>query len=80
MFTFIHRKTTPIQDDCNDIIYSQSPSQKRNIMVGFTHKDKVSAFIRSCIKESRIFYSENEVGEIFRNYVIWFNNYSIKNM
>ena len=79
-YIFIHKKTTDIQNSDKDIIYGQEPSQKRNIRVGFSGRDKLSAFIRQCINENRIFYSENTVGEIFRNYVIWINNYSIKNL
>ena len=29
--------------------------------------------------ENRIFYSTNEIGEVFRNYVMWSDTYSIKN-
>lgn len=80
-FIFLHPKTTPIKDEDKDIIYGQEPSTKRNIMVGIhNQKDNLSRYINRCIAENRIFYATNETGEIFRNYIMWFNNYSIRNM
>ena len=43
------------------------------------HSDKLSMFIQKCLRENRIFYSTNEIGEVFRNYVMWSDSYSIKN-
>ena len=43
------------------------------------HSDKLSLFIQQCLREHRIFYSTNEVGEVFRNYVMWSDTFSIKN-
>lgn len=80
-FIFVHRKTTPIQDEENDIVYGQVPSHFRTHRVGFTrYDDRYSKFIRKSLNESRIFYSTNEVGEIFRNYVIWSLNQDIRKM
>lgn len=80
-FVFLHRKTTPIQDEVNDIVYGQHPSHLRTHMIGFTrNQDRYSKFINRAIMESRVFYSTNEVGEIFRNYLIWANAMDIKRM
>ena len=80
-FVFLHRKTTPIQNEENDLIYCQNASTSANRKVGISsHKDKVSRFISRCLKESRVFYSENEIGEIFRNYIMWSENISIRNL
>lgn len=79
-FIFLHRKTTPIKDEDNDIIYTDRPSSRWNHRMCLTkHSDKLSLFIMRCLKENRIFYSTNEVGEVFRNYVMWSDSYSIKN-
>lgn len=76
-FVFLHRKTTEIRND-DDIVYGQVPDANPYHRVSFyNHKDKLSAFIRACYATKRIFYSENEVGEIFRNYLIWAENESI---
>lgn len=78
-FVFLHYKTTPIQDETRDFIYGQTPSHLANKHVGFAkYQDAISKFIVQSIRENRIFYSTNEVGEIFRNYIIWCNNLDIK--
>lgn len=78
-FVFLHRKTTPIQDELKDIVYCQEPSPLPNRIVGMTkHHDNLSKFIITCLNESRIFYSENEVGEVFRNYIMWCDGLNIR--
>lgn len=72
LFTFIHRKTTPIKDWENDLVftpdYSPSPNIRRNITKPC---DKVGDKIAEFYRQDRVFYSDNEVGEIVRNYLIW---------
>lgn len=80
VFIFLHAKTTPIKDEDKDIVYSSIPSEKWNYRMCLTkHSDKLSLFIVKCLRENRIFYSTNEVGETFRNYVMWSDSFSIKN-
>lgn len=79
-FIFIHRKTTPIKDEDNDIVYTTHPDVRWNYRMCLTkHSDKLSLFIIKCLRENKIFYSTNEVGEVFRNYVMWSDSFSIKN-
>lgn len=79
-FVFIHRKTTPIKDEDNDIVYTTHPDVRWNYRMCLTkHSDKLSLFIIKCLRENKIFYSTNEVGEVFRNYVMWSDSFSIKN-
>lgn len=79
-FIFIHRKTTPIKDEDNDIVYTTQPDVRWNFRMCLTkHSDRLSLFILKCLRENKIFYSTNEVGEVFRNYVMWSDSYSIKN-
>lgn len=79
-FIFLHAKTTPIKDEENDIVYTDKPHSKWNYKMCLTkHKDKLSLFIMQCLRENRIFYSTNEIGEVFRNYVMWSDSFSIKN-
>ncbi len=76
-FIFFHRKTTEIQND-DDIVYGQVPDINPYHRVGIgNYDDPLSRFIRKAYKENRIFYAENEIGEIFRNYLIWSQNNSI---
>lgn len=79
-YVFIHEKTTPIQDEDNDIIYTDKPDIRWNHMMCMTKQcDKYSLFIMQAMRENKIFYSTNEVGEIVRNYVLWSDSFSIKN-
>lgn len=71
-FTFIHRKTTEIKDPESAIVYSTDfsprPNYKRKITKPTTSLERKIA--EHFIKD-KIFYSDNEVGEIVRNYLIW---------
>lgn len=71
VFTYIHRKTTPLQDPDKDIIYSMEydprPNHIRNIRKS---KSKINQKIAKFFAENRVFYQDNEVGEIVRNYLI----------
>lgn len=71
-FTFIHRKTTSLKDEDNDIIYSQlydsRPNWKRKITKPTSSLEKK---IYMFYAKDKVFYSDNEVGEIMRNYLIW---------
>lgn len=71
-FTFIHRKTTPIQDDNNDLIYTTEYSSKPNYRRKITlptneYERKLMLFF----VDDKVFYQDNEVGEVVRNYINW---------
>ena len=72
LFTFIHRKTTPIKNPDKDLIYtpefSEKPNYRRKINRPQTELEKKIAFFFSTDK---VFYADNEVGEIVRNYLQW---------
>lgn len=76
-FLFIHRKTTPVKET-TDFVYGQRPDNVWNHMVGFNGTDELSKFIKYCLANNRVFFSENEVGEVFRNYMLWCDNYNIR--
>lgn len=79
-FIFLHRKTTPIKDETEDIVYTTKPDERWNFRMALTkHSDKLSLFILKCVRENRVFYSTNEIGEVFRNYIMWSDSFSIKN-
>lgn len=71
-FTFIHRKTTPLKDTDNDLIYttdySPRPNYRRNITKPMSNMEKK---ITEHYLKDKVFYSDNEVGEVVRNYLIW---------
>lgn len=79
-FIFIHPKTSPLKDEEGDIVYTAKPDQRWNFKMCLTqHTDRLSRLIMECMRENKIFYSSNEIGEVFRNYVIWSDSFSIKN-
>lgn len=71
-FTFVHRKTTELKDIENDLIYSTDfsplPNWRRRLNKPTTRTEKK---IASYYAKDKVFYSDNEVGEIMRNYLIW---------
>lgn len=71
-FIFIHRKTTPLKDEEHDLIYSKDfdprPNFRRNILAKtLTVEGKIAQLFRA----DKVFYQDNEVGEIMRNYLNW---------
>ena len=79
-FIFIHRKTGEIKYPDEDIVYTTRATEKWNYRMCLTHQhDDLSKIIMRLFDENRVFYADNEVGEIVRNYLIWSDSYSIKN-
>lgn len=80
LFTYIHEKTTPIQNEDKDIIFSQQydprPNWFRNLRrpTGVIDR-KISEFFRN----EKVFYQDNEIGEVVRNYLLWCQKSSIVN-
>lgn len=74
-FIFIHPKTSPIKYESLDIIYGQCPDGRWNVKIGFNGNDRLSIFIKRLMAENRIFYSDNETGEVMRNYINWSQSY-----
>lgn len=71
LFTYIHRKTTPIKDEDNDIIYSLEHDPRPNHFRRLTRPvTKLERRIHELFKKERVFYQDNEVGEVVRNYLI----------
>lgn len=71
IFTFIHEKTTPIKNIESDIIfstnYSANANHFRNILKPTTTiTKKIAMFYLT----DNVFYQNNEVGEIIRNYLL----------
>lgn len=72
LFTYIHRKTTPIHDDNRWLVYQQEysplPNYKRRLTKPTSKLEKKLAMF--FIKE-KVFYQDNDVGEVMRNYLEW---------
>lgn len=70
-FTYIHVKTTPIKDPENSLIYSLQmngkPNYKRKLISSATYLESQVALY---FATDKVFYQNNEVGEIVRNYLM----------
>lgn len=69
-FLFIHEKTTEVHDEDNDIIftdqYDPRPNHFRNIR---KPTNEIGRKIAQFFREEKVFYQDNEVGEVVRNYL-----------
>ena len=71
-FTFIHAKTTPIQDDNFNLVYDTQPNYKHNYRLKITQPtNPFERFILSQYTTGKVFYQSNDIGEIMRNYLQW---------
>ena len=77
-FMFIHRKTTPIQDEDKDLIFSVTSDPRRNWRRNILKPyDKIGQTIASYFNQDRVYYQNNEIGEIVRNYLMYCSKCSI---
>lgn len=72
LFTFIHRKTTPIQDPDRDMIYSIEYDQRLNYYRNIANPStKLQKKIWYFFASDNVYYQDNEVGELVNNYIQW---------
>lgn len=71
-FLYIHRKTTPIREDTEYLVYKQTVDHRRNYRINFLKPyGKADMKIKALYDQGHIFYQDNEVGEVFANYIKW---------
>lgn len=79
-FTFIHAKTTPIKDTENSLIYSLEmngrPNYKRRLISTASELERKVAWY---FASDKVFYQNNEIGEIVRNYIMTSHKSNITN-
>lgn len=70
-FTFIHEKTTDIKNRERDLIFTlDDTSHRRNIRRCLMHpEDKLGEKLAMMFKHNRVFYQNNDVGELVANYL-----------
>lgn len=72
IFIYIHRKTTPIHANTEWLVYQQNSDYRRNYRTNILKPyGKPDKYIKSLIDKKKIFYQDNEVGEIMNNYIKW---------
>lgn len=72
IFTFIHRKTTELKTPDTSIVFTPEHSARPNYRRRITKPtSNIEKKISSLFVKDKVFYSDNEVGEIVRNYLIW---------
>lgn len=71
-FVYCHRKTTPIKEDTNILIYTVEYSEKRmyrrHIHRPITDRERK---IWKYFVTDKVFYQDNDIGEVVRNYIAW---------
>ncbi len=71
-FIFIHRKTSRLQAPEEDLIYcpefSARPNWRRKITSPSTETERK---IVQFFKRDKVFYQDNEIGDIVHNYLVW---------
>ena len=72
VITYVHEKTTEIKHPDKDVVFSPEISPLRNRYTRINHPvDKRSEKIAECFRLDKVFYQNNEVGEIMNNYLKW---------
>lgn len=72
MFTYVHRKTTPIKDDNTYMVYTQLYDPRSNYRRKINKPtNQIEKKIAEFFIKDKVFYQDNEIGEIMRNYLIW---------
>ena len=75
-FTYIHEKTTSIKDLDRDLIYSPEYDARDNWRRNILHPiDTIDKRVLFFFKHDKVFYQNNEIGEIVRNYLNWCKSY-----
>ena len=71
-FIYMHRKTTPIKEDNRRLVYQQQVDYRRNYRINFLKPyGKADKKLLELYRMNKMFYQDNEVGEIMNNYIKW---------
>lgn len=72
LILYIHQKTTEIKHEQTDLVYTTDydsrPNWRRNILKPYFPIEKK---IIDLFRNDKVFYQDNEIGEIVRNYLMW---------
>lgn len=77
-FIYVHKKTTPLKDENKDLIYSITPESKRNWRTNITKPFfPIEKRIVELITNDKICFQDNEVGEVFNDYLKWCRQHTV---
>ena len=72
LFTYKHKKTTPIKKENEDLVYSTEysnrPNYRRNLYRPISKTDKK---LYEFFRKGKVFYQDNLCGDTVKNYMIW---------
>lgn len=72
LFTFVHLKTTDIQKETSDLIFDKEYHQQNNYFRNIAKPtSKIQKRIWWFFQSDNVYYQDNEVGELVRNYINW---------
>ena len=78
LFTYIHRKTTPIKEDTKNLVFQVDTDSRFNYRRKITKPyDDLGKRIYDFYLKDKVFYQDNELGEIVRNYLLWCKKESV---
>ncbi len=71
-FTFIHKKTTELKTPDDDIVFCPDYDPRPNWVRRITEpRTEVMRKIWWFFQNDKVFYQDNEIGEVVRNYLMW---------
>ena len=77
-FIYIHAKTTPLKELEEDLIYSVEPSANPMHRVDITRPEmNIEKTIVKLVTAERVCFQDNEIGEIFNDYLKWCRSHQI---
>ena len=77
-FTYVHRKTTPVRDDDKALIYSNISDPRKNWRRFITQPlDRKGKKIFDYFLQDKVYYQDNELGEIVRSYLQYCKTHAI---
>lgn len=71
-FTYVHRKTGEIKHPKSDLVYSVEYDPRPNHIRNMRHDSSdMNKKVYKFYREDRVFYQDNDVGEVVRNYLMF---------
>lgn len=77
-FIYIHLKTTPLKGNEDDLVYQIEPTNNPYYFVDITRPIyPIQKRIMEAITGERVCFQDNEIGEIFNDYLKWCRSHSV---